>query len=111
VPMLSASNNSRRITAPKIAGIVSAIEEEGYSRALGDRRADLEAARVGLILWNLTVRLHPRLTEKIRQPNPGRRRISPPSFRLPLPGTHDDGQHGAVGCGLHFAADIDFIRH
>lgn len=34
-----------------------------------------------------------------------------PSLGCPIPGAHDDGQHGAVGRGLHFAADIDFIRH
>ena len=52
----------------KIAGIVSAIEEGNYSRALGDRLADLEKqqamleARLSEVPPS-TVRLHPRLAE------------------------------------------------
>jgi site-specific DNA recombinase len=52
----------------KIAGIVSAIEEGDYSRALGHRLADLERQQ-GLLEARLskalpsTVRLHPRLAE------------------------------------------------
>jgi site-specific DNA recombinase len=52
----------------KIAGIVSAIEEGDYSRALGDRLADLEKQQQ-LLEARLseappsTVRLHPRLAE------------------------------------------------
>jgi site-specific DNA recombinase len=52
----------------KIAGIVSAIEEGNYSRALGDRLADLEKqqelleAQLSESLPS-TVRLHPRLAE------------------------------------------------
>src|SRR3990170_98763 len=52
----------------KIAGIVTAIEEGDYSRALGDRLADLEKQQ-GLLQVRLseappsTVRLHPRLAE------------------------------------------------
>jgi len=52
----------------KIAGIVSAIEEGDYSRALGDRLADLEKqqelleARLSEVPPS-TVRLHPRLAE------------------------------------------------
>ena len=52
----------------KIAGIVSAIEEGNYSRALGDRLADLEKQQE-LLEARLsedppsTVRLHPRLAE------------------------------------------------
>ena len=52
----------------KIAGIVGAIEEGGYSRALGDRLADLEKQQELLEARlseapPLTVRLHPRLAE------------------------------------------------
>ena len=60
----------------KIAGIVSAIEEGNYSRALGDRLADLEKqqelleARLSETPSSI-VRLHPRLAEiyaeKVRQ--------------------------------------------
>ena len=52
----------------KIAGIVSVIEEGNYSRALGDRLADLEKQQE-LLEARLseappsTVRLHPRLAE------------------------------------------------
>jgi DNA invertase Pin-like site-specific DNA recombinase len=52
----------------KVAGIVSAIEEGNYSRALGDRLADLEKQQE-LLEARLseappsTVRLHPRLAE------------------------------------------------
>ena len=52
----------------KIAGIVSAIEEGNYSRALGDRLADLEKQQE-LLEARLsespppTIRLHPRLAE------------------------------------------------
>ena len=52
----------------KIAGIVTAIEEGDYSRALGDRLADLEKQQ-DLLQVRLseappsTVRLHPRLAE------------------------------------------------
>ena len=52
----------------KITGIVSAIEEGNYSRALGDRLADLEKqqelleARLSEVPPS-TVRLHPRLAE------------------------------------------------
>ena len=52
----------------KIAGIVSAIEEGNYSRALGDRLADLEKQQELLEArlsegHSSTVRLHPRLAE------------------------------------------------
>jgi site-specific DNA recombinase len=53
----------------KIAGIVAAIEEGNYSRALGDRLSDLERqqetlqARLSEEAPPSTVRLHPRLAE------------------------------------------------